>query len=60
MLKKKLKKEWKIEHPKRINKKNIREQRRIRIKEEIKEEPRVQMKTHREQAKEEYANSHAI
>lgn len=40
--------------------KNIREQCRMRIKGKMQEEPRLQMKTHKEQAKGNYVNSYAI
>ena len=58
--KRNLKRNEKLSTQNKLRKKYIREQRRIRIKEETKEEPRVQMKIHREQAKEECPNPHAI
>ena len=50
----------KLNAQRELMKKNARDQRRMRRKEETQEEPRLQMKTHMEKAKEDYVNSHAI
>ena len=58
--KRNMKKDQSLSSQREERRKSFREQRRNKVKEEVQEEPRIQMKTPREQAKEDYIASHSV
>ena len=58
--KRNMKKDQSLSSQREERRKSFREQRRNKVKEEVQEEPRIQIKTPREQAKEDCIASHSV